>query len=481
MALTFFAFLVFGVGPFLSATGTLYFFLALTVFGAAAAVEFPALGGASAPPAASFLPYLVWRAFRTRGATPYLRRVPKSAVWLVTLVGWGVASAIVVPRLLAGQVDILTIDRSSAAFDVVLYPLRPVSGNITQACYAICDLCVFLAVRELLAAPGRLGVFQKAVFLLAGLDCFAAVLNVLEYYAGLPPILTYVRTGGYQIYDSYELGGLLRVQGTFAEASQFATFTLPLFAFCFATWLYAPERPRWSGPLAALLLLMLLVSTSSTAYTGLILYLGLLAAGRAMALLSRGLVPRVRTPAVALGAIALLAVTVALLNGDVFQRAVEYFDSVLIRKLETSSGEDRMALNRQAWFNFVDTYGLGVGLGTARASSFPLVLISNLGVLGVLLFGGFLHALFARSPNPGWESNVVARAARHALVAALFGAVASGFVFDLGVAFYAFAAAAATASAHEAVQARRTAVAPLGDHTEPAFDLAPDGALVAGR
>ena len=450
MSLTPFTLLVFGIGPFLSTSATLAFFLFLCLFGAAAAVEFPALGGASAPPAAAFLPFLAWRAFRRRGDTPYFRRVPRSGVWLMALVGWGVLSAVVIPRLLAGEVEILTIDRSSALFEVVLYPLRPVSGNITQACYAVCDLVVFLAVRELLAAPGRLTVFRDAVLWLGALDAFAAFLNLLEYYAGLPPVLPYVRTGGYQIYESYELGGLVRIQGTFAEASHFANFTLPLFAFAFATWLYTPARPRFAGALTVVLFALLVASTSSTAYTGLIVYLGLLAALRASTILSRRLVPRVRTPALVIGALVSLAAGVALFDTDVFQRAYDYFDSVLLRKFQTSSGEDRMALNRQAWLNFIETYGLGVGLGTARASSFPFVLLSNLGAAGTLLFGGFLVQVFRRRSAAAGALNPVSRAARHALVASLAGALASGFVFDLGVLFYALAAAAAAATLAEA-------------------------------
>jgi len=460
VAFTPFTLLVFGLGPFLSTSATLAFFLFLCLFGAAAAVEFPALGGASAPPAAAFLPFLAWRAFGKRGGAPYFRRVPRSGVWLMALVVWGVASAVVIPRLLAGEVEILTIDRSSALFEVVLYPLRPVSGNITQACYAVCDLVVFLAVRELLREPARLVRAVPMSGLRRRLDAFAAVVNLLEYYAGLPPLLPYVRTGGYQIYDSYELGGLVRIQGTFAEASHFANFTLPLFAFAFATWLYTPRRPRWVGVLTVALLGLLVASTSSTAYTGLVMYLGLFAVLRASSILSRRLVPRVRTPALVVGSLVSLAVGVALLDTDVFQRIYDYFDSVLLRKFQTSSGEDRMALNRQAWQNIVETYGLGVGLGTARASSFPFVVLSNLGALGTLLFGGFLYQVFRARPDEGGALNPVSQAARHALVAALSGALASGFVFDLGVAFYAFAAAAAAAACGDAVVPAERATSP---------------------
>jgi hypothetical protein len=99
----------------------------------------------------------------------------------------------------------------------------------------------------------------------------------------------------------------------------------------------------------------------------------------------------------------------------------------------------RSSANNQAWSNFIDTYGLGVGLGTTKASSFAIVLVSNLGVIGAGLFLAFLGNVLRA---PGAESSAVVRAARAAVLAALIAACTSGTVFDLGVAFFAFAAAA---------------------------------------
>src|SRR5260370_34676128 len=99
----------------------------------------------------------------------------------------------------------------------------------------------------------------------------------------------------------------------------------------------------------------------------------------------------------------------------------------------------RSSANNQAWSNFVDTYGLGVGLGTTKASSFAIVLVSNLGVVGAALFLAFLVNVLRA---PGAETSAVVRAARAAVLAALIAACTSGTVFDLGVAFFAFAPAA---------------------------------------
>lgn len=70
-------------------------------------------------------------------------------------------------------------------------------------------------------------------------------------------------------------------------------------------------------------------------------------------------------------------------------------------KVHSRFGIERATGNWQAWSNFVDTYGLGVGLGSARASSFPLVVLSNLGLPGGLMFSAFLWRLVRRRAGAG--------------------------------------------------------------------------------
>ena len=104
---------------------------------------------------------------------------------------------------------------------------------------------------------------------------------------------------------------------------------------------------------------------------------------------------------------------VALAAPHVFTRVAEFAQATVLSKMQSSSGVERNSWNQQAWSNFRDSYGLGVGLGSARASGFALVLLSNVGLAGTLT---------------GWP---LASATAH-----------SAAVFDLGIAFYVFAAAA---------------------------------------
>lgn len=444
MTPTLFALFVCAGGLLVSASGALYLQMVFCLFGAAAAIALPALGGATITPAVLFLPFLLARALGERGLGGCLRQVsfPDAGFWLLLLVVWGMLSAYFLPRTFAGQVQILTIDRNAMDSGATLHPLHSVSGNLTQSGYALGAVCAFVAMRALLLRKGRLDDFRDAVLLLAGLNCLAGVVNLAEFYLGFPSVLEYVRTGGYRIFENYEFAGLVRLSGTFSEASGFADFTLPLLAFSATLWLNR-VRAGYSGVLALTLLILLLISTSGTAYVGLTIYLSCLAVALSWRGLVHGKVPRMG-PLIYGGTLGLMAVSsVILYDPGVVMRVAEFFEVTVVNKLQSSSGIERSSWNEQAWSNFLDTYGAGVGLGSARASSFPLVLLSNVGAFGTLLFLVFLSRVFHRiGPNRALRTAAVPRAARQAVLAALISAFVSAGVFDLGVAFYAFAAAA---------------------------------------
>jgi hypothetical protein len=438
MTLTLFTPLVCVAGMLLSGCGALYAQMLFCLFGGSAALLFPALGGATVTPALLNLPFLMLHAWRERSPVEPLRQVPRAGFWLAVLAAWGVLGALYLPRLFEGQLQILTIDRAAVDDGAVLYPLHPVSGNLTQTGYALAGASAFFAFRALLSKPGRLERFRTAVLVLAGLNGLAALWSLCEYHLGAPPLLDSIRSAGYGINRAYESGGLLRIAGTFPETSAFSTFTLPLFAFSLSLWLHGSRTLPAAG-VAFGSLALLLASTSATAYAGLAGYLACFCLGLLWRAYARGDVPRLSSLAMSSCVILLLMGLAYSFELEVSVRVSSFFEETLVRKLDSYSGVERGSWNRQAWSNFVDTYGLGVGLGSARASSFPLVLLSNVGCVGTLLFLAFLkHVLWVPRRS---AVGPIACAARQAVLAALIGASVSATVFDLGIAFFAFAAA----------------------------------------
>lgn len=418
------------------------------LFGASAALELPALGGAPITPAILLMPFVLWRALREQGPDACARSLawPQAGFWLLLLVTWGVLSAYFAPRYFAGQTLLFGTDRG-AMTGVRLLPLQPLSTNLTQSAYAIAGLCTYAAIGALLRPAGRLVAFGNAVLLLATLNVGAALLNLAELHLPIPSLLEFVRNAGYAILVGGEVGGLQRISGTFAETSSFAAFTLPLFAFAASLW-QDRVRPRHSGMLALATLGLLLLSTSSTAYATLGAYIALVALAAGWQTLTRAAPLRFGLGTWLLWAAAVAACLALLVRPEITDRLAEFFGITLVRKLDSLSGIERGSWNTQAWTNFLDVNGIGVGLGSARASSFVLVLLSNVGVLGTLLFALFLGRVLlapAAAPDAIEEADAapVRRAARHAVFAGFIAACVSGVVFDLGLAFYAFAAAAA--------------------------------------
>lgn len=460
MSPTLFTPIVILAGLIATRTSCIYWQMFFCLFGAASAIHLTAIGGSTITPGPLFLPFLLVRAWTEGRNESYFRKVPVAGVWLGMAVFSGLLTAYFVPRWFQGDVQIMTVDTTTGNFAAALYPLHPVSGNITQSGYALGGLLGFLAFRSLLNRPERVEHFRNAVLLLAALDALAAIINLAEFYLGFPPVLTYVRDA-YALFDAYEEGGLMRIHGTFPETSAYTAFTLPLFAFSFQLWLHR-VRPYYSGAVALVLVLMLLLSTSTTAYVGCALYALMFVFALTYRGYTRGTVPR-------LGLLIAGALLIAAMFGSLFaldtpfgQRMIDYFNLTVFHKLESSSGQSRSELNAYAWKNFLDTYGLGVGLGTPRASSLPLVLLANLGLVGTVCFLGFLFSVLRQPPSAAslrTAPNAAQEAARHGLMAALAAATVSAAVYDLGLVFYALAALASHKVSHAAPRATFTAAA----------------------
>jgi hypothetical protein len=119
----------------------------------------------------------------------------------------------------------------------------------------------------------------------------------------------------------------------------------------------------------------------------------------------------------------------------------------VLRKASTSSGIERTAWNVFAIQNFVDTYGLGAGIGSVRASSFVIAVIANLGVIGGLAYFIFIFQVLTTKVRAR-ESRVatIQAAAQTACVGMLLTSTISGALIDLGLLFFTMAGIAVAAT-----------------------------------
>lgn len=440
-----------------SAEGMLYLAIIATLFGATAAVYATALGGANVTPAVMVQIFVAWRVLRKEGFSGFF--VPMTFLspgfWLMLLTVWGGVSAAALPRFFKGQFTVNALDRDSTMAGGTQV-IGPVSMNITQGLYAALGLFTFVAMRTTLERPGAVQRMAKAVLWLAGLNVLAGLLDLAQHHLGLFPVLLLLKNGTYALMGG-EVAGLMRIAGTFSETSTFSTFTLTLLAFTHTLWINKVYT-KWAAGLSICNLVLLLISTSGTAYVGLGVCFAITFAFSIWYFMRHGDLGKYSLYMwmAALGVVG--GAAVLLFVPGAFEAVSEYFGVVIGKKMTSDSGTIRMAMNALAYKNFFDTFGLGTGLGSNRSASFALVLLSNMGWMGVFFFGMFLWRVLMdkrRAALPSAEAAIVL-ASRHAVLANLIAACISASAYDLGVLFYIMAAGAVAPQSAQVLDAARS-------------------------
>lgn len=434
-----------------------YILILSGLFSCSAAV---AIGGVSIPPENLFLIFLFIRAFNMGGTSGLWRPLapgtpgfPLLCLAVVALVG-----AWFLPRAFAGATHVYAISRDAADPNAMgPVPLGPVSGNLTQSVYFLSGVAVYSCTTILLARKDGYRHLVLAMLLLASVNALAGIIDVVSGALGLN-VLSVLKTADYALHDGEEVGGLRRITGTFAEASSFAGCTMAMFAFTANMWLFG-FKPRITGLITLVSAVLLAMCTSATAYVGFAAYLIVLLFSRC-----DRIYPRSRTRKgylfAAVGCIAVLALIFGLVfKPGLVESVSNFFNDAVLSKADSDSGRERSAWNQQALTNFVETYGLGIGLGSARTSSFVLALLSNLGFVGTALFCVFAwNSLVAPIPAqvPLFE-RMVGYALRQTMLASLIMVSIAGTMFNLGSGFYLLAAAVTmlSLSARRATLSRR--------------------------
>ncbi|PDV85665.1 hypothetical protein CO652_25800 [Rhizobium sp. H4] len=423
---------------------TIKAFVTLTLLGAAAAFV---LGSSSVQPAHVFLMFVAVAVMRSkRPAAPLfdVLHFGQPGFWLACLVLYGGLSAYFLPRLFADATTIIPLGIPEQPLTGGVASLGPVSSNLTQTVYLTADLVCFTLI---VAIGSTLAGFRAIVIGLiayAILNIVFALVDVVTGALGAQDVLQFIRNAQYTFHDNDKVNGMKRIVGSWPEASAFAGTTLGAFGFTATTWL-CQRHSHWTGPLAVTSLMLIILSTSSA---------GLVAAPVGLAILYATAVRRSGTgpgsshsAAVAVLAplLVLLAGLVILLQQDIFNTVHNYVDLLILSKSTSSSGLTRGSWNTYGLQNFLDTFGLGVGLGTARTSSFPVALLSNVGVPGALFF--LMFAITALAPGGAPARSYVADirlAARNGCLCLLAGSMVVGPTVDLGLLFFILAGLAAS-------------------------------------
>ncbi len=424
-----------------------------TVFGAAAAFTVPGLGGASVLVPSLFLLFFTARLFAAYGEGPFLAGMApwQPGFFLLVLTAFGIFTAIFFPRLFQGVTQTMTVERSIGTHSLIaLVPLRFSSNNITQTVYAVGGLICFMTTFAFFRRNGAPSIFINGILIVAGINLGFALADIITYFTHTDFLLGFVRTANYALLTNAEKGGLKRISGTFPEASAFADFTLVLFSIVTSLWL-GGIRSALTGTIAGLLLVALILSTSATALVGLAVVLPILCLQSFLAARQEPGAGRPVLIVSILASMPLVIFFVLIAMPDLAHNLHDFLDEMLFSKADSQSGRERFMWNAMAYQAFLDTSGFGAGLGSARASSFGLVLLSNIGIFGTLLFAIFVGRVLltdTRSGNPSSrQAAAVVRAAKAGFITVLVSAATSGTVYDLGLMFYILAGSVSALSA----------------------------------
>ena len=166
--------------------------------------------------------------------------------------------------------------------------------------------------------------------------------------------------------------------------------------------LYAegPQRILATG-VAIGVVVMAVLSTSSTAFLGLAL-LGMIYpinwVRRAVFSPELGQSGLIGELLVGLGLLAAL-LFILIARADLFNPLVGIVQEVILNKPLTDSYYQRSEWSSVAWQTVPSTWGLGVGFGSTRTSSWFAAIVSNAGLIGATCIAIFLVQTFARRPS----------------------------------------------------------------------------------
>lgn len=330
------------------------------------------------------LAFLLCVAVKLAIGTPTPKLTPglntAALVLLVLFVLYAVGSAAISPFLFKG----VSVVRSN-----MIAPLGWSVSNLAQSFYlvvavALYGITVCRPLRELEDAV------QWYIRACVAASCIA-MYQLANAVLHIPyPTAVLYSNPSYVIYNAYKINGMWRLNGPFCEASEMASFLLAGIALLGWELMTGPLRPRRVACFI-LMVVSLLMTLSSLGYACLI-FMGLVSAAfYGWSVFRRGISPlRFILALVLVGAVAAFFTV----SKDGPQTVNKVFTSTLLEKSNTDSYKERTETHSLALQTLADTYYVGAGWGSLRASGLAYILLGTLGLPGSALFLAFYLSLF---------------------------------------------------------------------------------------
>ncbi len=413
-------------------------FFASLAFGSTAIATLTALGGAPLMLyvplaglliAASVLQRTFWRDL---GRVFQLHWTPTVVLLLLIYV---VAGAFIMPRFFAGATTVFV----PMGGKITETALRPVSGNINQSAYFTIGVFAYFAIANQLARDGRFELLRIGFFAFAATHAALGLVDLAGKLSGAGDVLEPIRTASYSMLTNVQVEGFFRIAGGYPEASTFGGASIIVLAFCFSYWRATNSRAALG--LSIVILLLLLLCTSSTGYVGLSMLVLLLAASWFLRLL-QGRISGRDLATILAGFVGVVLVLGVLVFSDTALRPIQrLIEETIINKSTSASADERFYWNAKSLRTFLDTSGLGIGLGSSRASSSVVAVLSQLGAIGSFLIVLLLVDLARPIPRPTADARAreiwaICSSLRTTAFATMIPAAIAGGGADPGIVFF---------------------------------------------
>lgn len=328
------------------------------------------------------------------------RGLSTAGLFLIAFSVYALISGTVLVRLFAGEFLVfpMTVSNTGTAvsifFNSTMKPLAPGSSNLAQSLYILLSCGFFIALSDTFQRrSANLG--ERGLMWAASLNVILGMLDMAQ----ADQLLEIIRTADYSLGNEHTLSGLARVIGGYSEASAFGAASAAFFGYFMMSYLVG-HRPLHAA-LAFANLACTLLSLSSS---------GLLS--MAAALVFIGFHIRVYLGVgvsrsfghwfVILIAALFAGLSMVTIFTPASDLVADVVDRLVFSKAGSMSGIERSAWARSGLDAFVQTWGLGAGVGSLRSNGLAPVLLGSVGLPGTLMFLAFLW--FSIGPRPAFAT-----------------------------------------------------------------------------
>jgi hypothetical protein len=293
----------------------------------------------------------------------------------------------------------VTVVAGAAGFNLDL--ARPFSvgrENLAQTIYLVLDIAAVYCLAHQAGRAHTVGfsrIADRSLVIAGFASGLVALWELIDFYVGVGfPAEFFHSNAGYAAAHGQTFDEIPRISGPFPEPSSMGYFFGGLIFFAWQRYRAAPTL--LSCGLLLVCVAALILSTSTTGYVALTIFLLVVLQGLVFGSaefitgMSKGGRRELKLTATFLFVIAAIAFFVVL-GWDTLRHV---FQIVVLEKRESSSFDQRSGADLIALNIFIQTGGIGIGLGSHRPNNMVMTLLSNLGIAGFLSFVFFVFQLF---------------------------------------------------------------------------------------